>query len=86
VTVNDTGGQGASILSVAYDAGTSTINFAGIPGAAYDVQETTVLGGTWATVGNSITVPITGTPGVATFVRAGAPSSAFYRTVYVGGP
>jgi fibronectin-binding autotransporter adhesin len=86
VTVSDSGGQGASILAVAYDAGTTTINFAGIPGAAYDVQETTLLGGTWATVGTSITVPSTGTPGVATFVRTDAPSSAFYRTVYVGGP
>jgi autotransporter-associated beta strand protein len=86
VTVNGSGGLGASILSVAYDGGTATINFAGIPGAAYDVQETTALDGTWTTVGNRITVPITGTPGVATFVRTGAPSSAYYRTVYVGGP
>jgi autotransporter-associated beta strand protein len=86
VTVSGSGGQGASILSVAYEAGTATIKFAGIPGAAYDVQETTTLGGTWTTVGTSITVPISGTAGVATFVRTDAPSSAFYRTVYAGGP
>jgi autotransporter-associated beta strand protein len=86
VTVSGSGGQGASILSVAYKAGKATIKFAGIPGAAYDVQETTTLGGTWTTVGTSITVPISGTAGVATFVRNLAPSSAFYRTVYAGGP
>jgi hypothetical protein len=86
VTVNGSSGQGASILSVAYDAGAATIKFAGVPGAAYDLQETTTLGGPWTTVGNSITMPTAGTPGVAAFVRMGAPSSAFYRTVYVSGP
>jgi autotransporter-associated beta strand protein len=86
VTVKDPSGNGASMLSVAYDAGTATIKFAGIPGAAYDLEETTTLDGTWTTVGNSITVPTTGTPGVAEFIRTDAPSSAFYRTVYVTGP
>ena len=86
VTVNGSSGNGASILSVAYDAGTATIKFAGVPGAAYSLQETTTLDGAWTTVGDSITVPTTGTPGVAEFIRTDAPSSAFYRTVYVSGP
>ena len=86
VTVTGSSGNGATILSVAYDSGTATIKFAGIPGAAYNLQETTTLDGIWTTVGNSLTVPTTGTAGVVEYIRTGAPSSAFYRTVYVSGP
>lgn len=83
-------GSGGNILSASYDSGTATIIFAGIPGATYTLQYTTSLTPpiTWTAVGSNVTLPGIGQPnaGQATVTQSSAPSTAFYRTVYVSGP
>ncbi|MBI5387038.1 MAG: M6 family metalloprotease domain-containing protein [Verrucomicrobia bacterium] len=80
----------ANILSATYNGGspaTATIIFAGIPGATYRLEHTTDLS-TWTQVGSNVVLPAIGqaSAGRATVIQNPAPSSAFYRAVYVGGP
>jgi M6 family metalloprotease-like protein len=84
VTVSAPAGSGANILSVSFNSGTqtATVTFAGIPGATYALQYSQNLS-TWTQVGGNETLP---SGGVATVTHTSAPSSAFYRTVYVSGP
>lgn len=90
-TVSPPAGSGANILSAIYDSEnqTATITFAGIPGATYTLQFTTDLdSASWTPVGDNVALPPLGesSAGRATVIQTSAPSSAFYRTIYVSGP
>jgi hypothetical protein len=89
-TVSAPSGSGGNILSATYNSGnqTTAITFAGIPGATYAVQYTTDLAGAWTQVGGNVALPAIGqsSAGRATVIQTSAPSSAFYRTIYVSGP
>lgn len=77
---------GLSIRSVTPDSpepGAVTIEFVGLPGAIYAIEETVdLVQGPWTAVGNA-TVSVAG---LGTFVRANAPSNAFYRVRFVSDP
>jgi hypothetical protein len=73
--------NGANIISVAPSSGTATVTFAGIPGAHYAVDRTEDFE-SWTEVASDVTVP---SHGIVIWTDNSAPSSAYYRTRYVGG-
>jgi hypothetical protein len=85
VTVLSTSLPGQNTISITTTPTTTTVVFAGIPGAKYVVQSSANPGGPWTALSGTLTALANG---LIQFTDTTYPKSAarYYRTEYISGP